>query len=93
MRDAQFVLNVMTFLLLIVFVSTFLPLFHYLPITVTVCIIFVSDEKTEFSICENKDADQLCSNCTADQHFVNDIQIVLFICFVNPKFQASGRFL
>ena len=25
-------------------------------------------EKTGFCLCENKDADQLCSNCTADQH-------------------------
>ena len=25
------------------------------------------DEKTEFCQCENKDADQLSSNCTADQ--------------------------
>ena len=24
--------------------------------------------KPDFSLCENKDADQLCSNCTADQH-------------------------
>ena len=24
--------------------------------------------KSNFCICENKDADQLCSNCTADQH-------------------------
>ena len=27
--------------------------------------------KLEFCICENKDADQLCSNCTADQCLYN----------------------
>ena len=42
--------------------------------------------KADFCICENKDADQLCGNRTADQR--------LCFCYIdfylNPKFQASN---
>ena len=41
--------------------------------------------KTDFSLCENKDADQLCSNCTADQYFVFAAWILQFLLY--GKFQ------
>ena len=55
-------------------------------------------KKTEFCLCENKGADQLRSNCEADQHlfFVTRIvqfRIVQFLYFINPKFQASNHLL
>ena len=59
--------------------------------------------KQTFCICENKGADQLCSNCTADQPcavtaqlispFVVATQIVQSLFFLNPKFQASRLLL
>ena len=50
--------------------------------------------KLTICICENKDTDQLCSNCTADQclcfhHTDNTIPLLL----VYPKFQASSFIL
>ena len=42
--------------------------------------------KPAFCICENKAADQLCGNRTADQH-------LCFRYFLNPKFQASSHLL
>ena len=55
--------------------------------------------KPDFSLCE-KGADQLCSNCTADQvtaqlisAFVFATRIVPFLFFLNPKFQASSHHL
>ena len=41
---------------------------------------------------ENKAADQLCSNCTADQHLCFRYT-VQFLFFSNPKFQASSLLL
>ena len=45
--------------------------------------------KPAFCICENKDADQLCSNCEADQRlcFRYTVQSLFYL---NPKFQASS---
>ena len=43
--------------------------------------------------CENKDADQLCSTCTMISAFVFATRIVLFLFFLNLKFQASSLFL
>ena len=49
-----------------------------------------------FCICENKDADQLLSNCTVTAQltsaFVFAIQIVQSLFNLNPKFQASVIF-
>ena len=45
--------------------------------------------KTAFCICENKDEDQLRSNCA----FVFATRIVQHLFFLNPKFQASGHLL
>ena len=46
-------------------------------------------------LCENKCADQLHSNITAHliSAFVFATQIVQFLYFLNPKFQASSRLL
>ena len=46
----------------------------------TQVILYVScfEKKMDFCLCENKDADQLCSNCTADQ--------CLCIRYVNSTF-------
>ena len=50
--------------------------------------------KPDFCISENKDADQLCSNCTADQQicfrYTDGIRSLIFLY---PKFQASSLFL
>ena len=43
--------------------------------------------KSAFCICENKDADQLCSNCTTDQRLCFATQIVLFRYFLIQNFQ------
>ena len=48
--------------------------------------------KLAFCICENKDADQLRSNCAADQRLVFATWIVQSLNFLNPKFQASSIF-
>ena len=52
--------------------------------------------KPDFGLCENKDADQLCSNCTADQclcfRYTDStitLLIVQYLFFLNPNFQAS----
>ena len=47
----------------------------------------------DFHKCKNKGADQLCSNCTADQRLVFAIMIVQSLFFLNPKFQASSHLL
>ena len=53
--------------------------------------------KLAFCICENKDADQLRSNCAAaDQHlssFVFATRIVLSLYFPNTKLQAANHFV
>ena len=44
--------------------------------------------KPDFCLCENKGADQLCSNCTADQHLCfryMDSKILLLLKFQNIK--------
>ena len=41
--------------------------------------------KLDFCICENKGADKLCSNCTADQRLVFPTQIVRFLFFLNQN--------
>ena len=46
--------------------------------------------KHDFSICENKGADQLHSNCTADQRLCFATLIVQPLFFLNPKFSASS---
>ena len=45
--------------------------------------------KPAFCICENKDANQLRSNCV----FVFAIRIVQSLYYLNPKFQAFSHFL
>ena len=45
--------------------------------------------KHAFYVCENKDADQLCSNCAADPLFI--CYIVQFLFFQNLKFQAYSH--
>ena len=51
--------------------------------------------KPAFCICENKDADQLCSNCTADQRlcFRYMDSTIQSLFYLNPKFQVSSHFL
>ena len=49
--------------------------------------------KPDFCICENKDADQLRSNCAADQRLCFLIRIVHALYYLNPKFQASSHLL
>ena len=49
-------------------------------------------------ICENKDADQLCSNCAADQRlcfrYIDSLSIsVQSLFYLNPKFRASSHVL
>ena len=46
--------------------------------------------KTTFCISDNKGADQLCSNCEADQAFVFATQIVHPLFYLYPKIQASS---
>ena len=48
-------------------------------------------ENQQSAYAKSKDADQLCSYCTADQHlFFFNTKIVQFLFFFNPKFQASS---
>ena len=49
--------------------------------------------KRDFCLCENKGADQLRGNREADHAFVFATRIVLFLFFLNPKFQASSLLL
>ena len=49
--------------------------------------------KPTICICENKGADQLRGNREADHAFVFATRIVQFLCYLNPKFQASSSFL
>ena len=47
--------------------------------------------KPDFHLCENKDADQLCSNYKADQRLCYCYTDSI-IYFLNTKFQASSLF-
>ena len=50
--------------------------------------------KPDFWLCENKGADQLCSNCTSDQHLCfRYTDRTISPLLINPKFQASSLFL
>ena len=51
--------------------------------------------KPIISIGENKGADQLRSNCEADQRlcFRHSDSTIIFLFYLNPKFQASSSFL
>ena len=49
--------------------------------------------KTDIYLCENKGADQLCSNCTADQRLCFRYTDVKFLFYSYPKFQASSLLL
>ena len=49
--------------------------------------------KPDFCLCENKGADQLCSNCTADQRLCFRYSDSTTLFFVNPNFQASSLLL
>ena len=49
--------------------------------------------KPTICICENKGADQLRSNCEADQRVCFATQIVQFLYFLNPKFPVSSILL
>ena len=47
-------------------------------------------EKARFCLCENKAADQLCSNCTAVQRLCFATPVVQFLFYLYSKFQASS---
>ena len=49
--------------------------------------------KTDFCICENKDADQLRGNAKLISAFVFATKIVQRLYFLNTKFQASSHLL
>ena len=49
--------------------------------------------KPAFCICENKDADHLRGNRTADQRICFRYTLVQFLYFLNPKFQVSSHLL
>ena len=49
--------------------------------------------KPTICICENKGADQLRSNCEADQRLCFAAKIVQSFFHLNPKFQASSLLL
>ena len=49
--------------------------------------------KPTFCLWENKGADQLCSNCEADQHLCFRYTDSTILYFVNPKFTTSSRLL
>ena len=49
--------------------------------------------KPTICIGENKAADQLCSNCTADQRLCFRYTDSTILFFLNPKFQASSPLL
>ena len=49
--------------------------------------------KSAFCISENKDTDQLRSNCAADQRLVFATRIVQSLYFLYTKFQASSHLL
>ena len=53
--------------------------------------------KRDFCLCENKGADQLCSNCTADQrlcfHYSDSTISLLLLFYLNPNFQAASFLL
>ena len=44
-------------------------------------------------ICENKDTDQLRGKAQLIKVFIFAAQIVQYLYFLNPKFQASGHLL
>ena len=46
--------------------------------------------KPAICLCQNKDADQLCSNCTADQCHCFRYPLVQSLLWLNLKFQASS---
>ena len=69
---------------------------HFLPKYLMVWLLHLSCvmRKPAFCICENKDANQLRSNCAADQLFCfPDIDIVQSLYFLNPKFLPSSHLL
>ena len=49
--------------------------------------------KPDFCLCENKDADPLCSNCTADQRLCFRHTDSTFLYILNPEFPASSHLL
>ena len=50
--------------------------------------------KPDFCLCENKGADQLCSNCEADQRLCfRYTDSTIFFFFLKLKFQSSRLFL
>ena len=49
--------------------------------------------KLDFPLCENKGADQLRSNCEADQHICFRYTDSTISLLLNPKFQASSLLL
>ena len=49
--------------------------------------------KPEFCLCENKGADQLCSNCTADQHLCFGYTDSISLFLLNPKYQVFSHLL
>ena len=52
--------------------------------------------KSDFCLCENKGADQLCSNCTADQHLCfryMDSSIILNFRLLAIFYICTGRFV
>ena len=49
--------------------------------------------KNDVCICENKGADQLCSNSVLISALVFSALTVLSLFFLNPKYQTSSHFL
>ena len=49
--------------------------------------------KPAFCICENKDGDQLHSNCAADQRLYFAIRIEQSLYYLSPKVQTSSYVL
>ena len=55
-------------------------------------ILFI--RKTDFCLCEDKGADQLCSICEADQRLCLRYRDILqFLYFLDPKFPACSHLL
>ena len=79
----------------VLFVDKMLTCHVYIITNDCVCCLFISRmmSKADICICENKDTDQLCSNCTTDQCLFFTTRKVQSLFFINPKFGASSLLL
>ena len=68
-------------------------------IYIYICMYHMSciNRKQDYCLCENKGADQLCNNCTADQRlcfcYMYTDSSVQFLLYLYPKFQDSSLLL